>query len=88
MLKLPKRRGFGSLSPKPEVVGIGTLARVFQDGATITPKILRAKGLVRKTKNGVKILGGKGLQMKFIVKGCTASAGAKAQIEQAGGSVV
>ncbi len=88
MLKLPKRRGFGSLSPKPEVVSASALAKVFKDGATVTPKILLAKGLVGDTKNGVKILGGGELKMKLTVRGCAVSAGAKAQIEQAGGSIL
>lgn len=87
MLKLPKRRGFASLSPKLAVVNLMDLS-VFADGATVTPKLLESKGLIVNAKNGVKILGTGEIHRKWIVKGCEVSAAAKTKIEAAGGQIL
>lgn len=94
--KLPKRRGRGiqgliSIQTKALVVNVASLETAFANGDTITPVLLRERGLVRTRKNVttpvVKILGTGDLSKKFIISGCIVSASAKEKIEKAGGSV-
>ena len=44
--KIPKLRGyrFKSFRPQPTVVNLDTIERLFENGATITPKILCERG--------------------------------------------
>jgi large subunit ribosomal protein L15 len=95
--KLPKRRGRGiqgliSIQTKALVVNVSSLETAFAQGDTITPVLLRERGLVRTRKNVttpvVKILGTGDLSKKFTISGCIVSASAKEKIEKAGGSVV
>ncbi len=88
MLKLPKRRGFNSLMPKPAVVNLRTISKVFGDGAMITPHSLAKKGLIADAHEGVKILAEGELTHKVTFKHCTVSAPAKEKIEKAGGTVL
>lgn len=87
MESTPKLRGFKSLRKKPEVVNLIDLNKKFQDGDKITPKTLLLKGLVTKTKNGVKILGNGNIKIKLEISKCQISASAKEKIEKAGGSI-
>ena len=93
--KLPKLRGrgkhsFRSFQRKPEVINLADLERVFSSGDTIDMQVLIKKGLVR-TMGGrnirVKILGGGILSKKFLLKGLSMSASARAAITGAGGTV-
>lgn len=96
--RLPKLRGHGvnrsrTVNPskvRPEGVNIGALESAFDAGATVTPKDLVVKKLVR-TKSGrvpkVKVLGMGTLTKKLIVKDCETSKKAKELIEKAGGEV-
>ena len=59
----------------------------FENGAEITPDVLRASGLFANKFDGVKILGSGELTKKLTVKVNGVSASAKAKIEAAGGSV-
>lgn len=88
MLKLPKNRGFQSLETKPSVVNIGVLSKNFSDGATVTPKLLLEKKLIKTIVGGVKILGEGQLTHGLILKGCAVSKSAEAKIKQAGGEIV
>ena len=96
--RIPKLRGrgkssFKSFATKPWNVSIVAIDKVFKDGDTVTPKILIEKGLIKTTGGkipSVKILQGRiaaALFKKLIVSECTVSAGLKAAIEKAGGSV-
>jgi large subunit ribosomal protein L15 len=87
MLATPKSRGFKSLESKPSVVNVGDLNKAFSDGAKVTPKGLLQRGLVTNADK-IKILGDGALAVKLTVTGCLVSAGAKAKIEKAGGSVI
>ena len=95
--KIPKRRGYGknrgrtvwAAKPRPLTVSVERLESAFDSGAEITPKILMDKGMLRIHKGKspmVKIVGNE-LSKKFIIKGATASAGAKSAIEKAGGTI-
>jgi len=90
--KLPKLRGyrFKSFAQKPVVLNVAALEVAFEAGATITPKLLIERGLVRARKDeipAVKILGDGELKKKLSITGCAVSASAKEKIEKAGGSV-
>ena len=63
------------------------LEEKFADGETVNRESLRAKGLVGKVIDGVKILGNGDLKKKLNVEVEKVSASAKAKIEAAGGTV-
>jgi large subunit ribosomal protein L15 len=86
--RLPKR-GFTNIFRKEWAeVNVADLERLFESGATITPDDLVAKGLVRKSKaDAIVVLGQGELKKNLTVKTHRVSAGAKAKIEAAGGSV-
>lgn len=88
MLSLKKNRGFKSPHEKALVVNLGTIAKAFPDGAKVTPKALREKGLIPEGGKKVKVLGDGAIAIKVIVEGCTVSAVAKEKIEKAGGSIL
>lgn len=96
--KLPKRRGYGknrgrTVNPSRKEAVPVSLARVvavFPDGAEITPKILKEKGIIRERGPlfpPIKIMGGADVNKKLSFKGCVVSGTARALIEKAGGSV-
>src|SRR3989338_10830888 len=85
--KLPKRRVYGknrgrtvNPSRKSNVpVSLTLIARIFPDGAEITPKILKEKGVINERGPlfpPVKIMGGIDLGKKLFLKGCIVSASA------------
>ncbi|MBE5790131.1 MAG: 50S ribosomal protein L15 [Clostridiales bacterium] len=57
----------------------------FEDGTTVTIEMLLEKGIIRKTLDGVKILGNGDLTRKLTVQANKFTAGAKEKIEKAGG---
>lgn len=83
--RLPKR-GFTCINSK-EIVGInvGVLER-FEDGAEVTVAALIEAGIVKNPRDGVKILGNGELTKKLTVKANAFSEGAKAKIEEIGGT--
>ncbi|MBF8280295.1 MAG: 50S ribosomal protein L15 [Candidatus Magasanikbacteria bacterium] len=83
ILQTPKLRGVKSQKERPEVVDLDTLARLFNDGETVSPETLKKKGLGAR----VKVLGNGTMTKKLAVKGVAASAGAKEKIISAGGSI-
>ena len=84
--RMPKR-GFTNFTRKEyAVVNIETLNK-FDDGVTVTPKLLKEAGIVKKEYDGVKILGNGTLEKKLTVNCNKISASAKAAIEKAGGKV-
>ena len=60
---------------------------VFEDGATVCPKCMKEKGLVKKEYDGVKVLGTGKLEKKLTVKAHKFSKSAQAAIEAVGGTV-
>jgi large subunit ribosomal protein L15 len=84
--RLPKR-GFVNIHRKPHaIVNVGDLG-VFGEGATIDPAALTARGRVKPAGIRVKLLGVGDAPARVTVRVHGASAGAKAKIEAAGGSV-
>lgn len=83
--RLPKR-GFTNARFKVEyaVINLSDLNN-FEDGATVTPEILKEMGILKNQLSGVKVLGNGTLEKKLTVKAHNFSAVAKEQIEQLGG---
>lgn len=68
-------------------MNLKTLEQVFDAGATVDLESLRAKGLVPKRVDCLKILAEGELTKKLVVKAHRFSASAKEKIEKAGGTV-
>ena len=83
--KLPKR-GFNNDNFKTEYacVNLDKLS-AFADGSTVDAAALLNAGIIRKTLDGVKILGRGELDRKLTVCAAAFSGSAKAKIEAAGG---
>lgn len=85
--RLPYKRGFTNIwRTQWETVNVSHLAELNVEGA-ITPEVLVEAGLVRSTRFPVKILGVGELSTKLTVQAHGFSKGAKALIENAGGTV-
>jgi large subunit ribosomal protein L15 len=86
--RLPKR-GFNNAEFKTTyaLVNLGDLEQ-FEEGAHVTEQLLREKGLVNGTFDGLKILGRGELTKKLTVEADKFSGTARQGIEKAGGSVV
>ena len=84
--RIPKR-GFTNFTRKEfAIVNVSDLNR-FEDGTEVTIDMLVANKLVKKTLNGVKILGNGDLEKKLVVKANKFSKSAQESIEKAGGKV-
>lgn len=82
--RLPKR-GFTNIFAKHYVsINVEELNK-FDDGADVTNEALIEKGIIKKTLDGVKILGRGELTKKLNVKVAKYSESAKEKIEKAGG---
>lgn len=84
--RLPKR-GFTNIFRKSvETVNVRDL-EIFPDGTVVTPALLAERGRIREQYDAVKILGTGDLKKKLVVQAHQFSAGARAKIEAAGGTV-
>ncbi len=84
--RIPKR-GFTNMNRKEyAVINLDTLNK-FEDGAVVTPELLKECGIVKKQLDGVKVLGNGTLEKKLEVRCHKISESAKAAIEKAGGKV-
>jgi large subunit ribosomal protein L15 len=84
--RVPKRGFTNKFKRKLAVVNVGDLDR-FESGTVITPELLREAGLVKKVRDGVKILGDGEITKSLVVRVQAASRQAIAKIEAAGGRV-
>jgi large subunit ribosomal protein L15 len=84
--RLPKR-GFSNAKFRTQyqVVNLGDLQEVFDDGAQVTPAALAEAGLIRDPAGPVKILGDGELANKLKVEASRFSASAARKIAAAGG---
>ena len=83
--RLPKR-GFSNALFKTEyaVINLSDLNK-FEDGAVVTPELLKDMGLLKKQLDGIKVLGNGKLERKLTVKSHKFSSKAKEEIEKLGG---
>lgn len=85
--RLPKR-GFNNIfATEYAVVNLHDLEKRFESGATVDAESLVASGVIKKTLDGVKVLGKGELTKALTVKVAAVSASAKEKIEAAGGKV-
>ena len=83
--RLPKR-GFSNAKFKTvyAVINLSDLNK-FEDGAIVTPEILKEMGILKNQLDGVKVLGNGKLEKKLTVKAHKFSKTAKEAIEKMGG---
>ena len=83
--RLPKR-GFSNAMFKVEyaTINVSDLDK-FEEGAVITPELLKEMGILKKQLAGVKVLGNGNLTKKLTVKANKFSATAVEKIEAIGG---
>ena len=82
--RLPKR-GFKNIFAKQYVtINVEALEKL-EDGTEVTAQLLKDKGIISKTLDGVKILGRGELTKKFDVKVAKYTKSAQEKIEKAGG---
>jgi large subunit ribosomal protein L15 len=85
--RLPKR-GFNNIfATEYAIVNVSDLEKRFDNGATVDADSLIASGLIKKTLDGVKVLGKGDLTQALTVKVNAISETAKSKIEAAGGKV-
>ena len=85
--RLPKR-GFKNIFAKQYVaVNVEELNKL-EDGAEVTAELLKEKGIISKTLDGIKILGRGEVTKKLTVTAVKLSESAKEKIVQAGGKYV
>ena len=82
--RIPKR-GFKNVwAMKYSEINVATLNK-FEDGAEVTPELLKASGLIKKLEDGVSVMGNGEITKKLTVSAHKFSKIAKDKIENAGG---
>jgi len=84
--RIPKRGFKNPNRVEAFPINVATLDKVFDAGATVDIDALRAKGLVPKLAEHVKILGEGALTKKLTIKAHGVSESAKQKIAAAGGT--
>jgi len=82
--RLPKRGFTNIFGTQFAEINVEVLNK-FEDGAEITPELLKSEGILKKQLDGVKILGNGELAKKLTVKAHKFSKSAIEKIEAAGG---
>ena len=82
--RIPKR-GFNNIFAKEyAIVNVSDLNK-FTEGTVVDAELLKAAGLIKKTCDGVKVLGDGELTTKLTVKAAKFTKSAVEKIEKAGG---
>lgn len=83
--RMPEQRGFTNIF-RIEYTPVNiSMLNCFDSGTEVTMEQLVAKGIVKSSKQPVKILGGGVLEKSLIVKANKFTESARAKIESAGG---
>ena len=82
--RIPKRGFVNIFTTRYEAINVDQLNR-FEDGSVVDEAAIVGAGLVKNTRDGIKILGRGELTKKLTVKVAAFSEGAKSKIEAAGG---
>lgn len=85
--RIPKRGFKNPFRVEPFPINVATLDKVFDVGATVDVDSLRAKGLLPKKAEYVKILGEGELTKALTIKAYRASAVAMEKVSKAGGTI-
>ena len=83
--KLPKRGFNNRFAKKYAIVNLATLNAKFSDGDKVDLAALKEKGIIKKSLDGLKVLGNGEIDKKITVEATIFSAKAKEKIEAAGG---
>lgn len=83
--RIPKKRGFKPVRTKTESLTLATIQKNCDDGAIVTPKSLRKKGLIKGQQ--VRIINTGKITKKLSFKSCNITPGAREAIEKVGGTV-
>jgi len=83
--RVPKRGFHNPFRIEYAVVNLDTLGEVFDAGSSVTPELLRERGLVRVTGAPIKVLGRGDLAKKLTVHAHKFSGSAAEKIAKAGG---
>ena len=81
--RLPKRGFTNIFQKKYSIINVGSLEKISE--SIITPEVLLQEGLIKNTKDMVKILGNGEITKAFTVKAHAFSASAKEKISKAKG---
>ena len=85
---LPMKRGFHNrYKTYYALVNLDTLQERFDAGARVTPEMLHQRGIVRRTRLPLKVVGNGELSQAITVAAHKFTAAARAKIEAAGGTV-
>ena len=85
--RIPKR-GFKNVTAiRYSEINVSTLNK-FEDGAEVTPELLKASGLIKKLEDGVSVMGNGELTKKLTVNAHRFTKTAKEKIEAAGGKAI
>lgn len=88
MRRLPKNPGFKNFNRVEYVpVNVGRLEEKFEDGDVVDGESLKAKGIIKKSDDLVKVLGDGDLTKKLTVRVDKVSKSAVSKIESVGGKV-
>ncbi|MEM1485175.1 50S ribosomal protein L15 [Oscillospiraceae bacterium PP1C4] len=82
--RVPKRGFVNLFATKYATINVSELEK-FEDGAVVDAQAIVEAGLVKKTLDGIKVLGNGELTKKLTVNCAAFSASAKEKIEKAGG---
>lgn len=85
--QLPKKRGFKSISEKPEVLNLSDLEKNFKDGDTINKEVVFKAGMIKSKDLNLKILGDGEIKKKLSIEADSFSKSAENKIIKAGGEV-
>lgn len=85
--RVPKRGFTNRNRVEAFPINVELLESLFESGATVDIDVLRAKGIIPKLAETIKILGEGELTKKLTIKAHRASATAKDKVEKAGGTI-
>ena len=83
--RVPKRGFTNVFRVEYAVVNLDQLSEVFDAGSSVTPEVLRERGIVRETRVPVKVLGRGDISKQLTVRAHKFSDSAKNKIVAAGG---
>jgi len=84
--RIPKRGFTNKFAKQYAVLNVGELNKL-EDGASVTPEFLIEKRVIKKSLDGLRVLGKGELTRKLSVRAHHFSESAKKKIEEAGGSI-
>src|SRR5688572_16549177 len=84
--RVPKRGFHNPFRIEYAVVNLDTLSEVFEAGSSVTPEVLRERGLVRQARARIKVLGRGDITKKLTVQAHKFSGTAAEKIAAAGGT--